>query len=506
MNASTITVHWHDDNQPIYSATFQPGVEGSRLVTGGGDNNIRIWSINHKHIETSQSNGQVQPNTNVEYLSTLRKHTQAVNIVRFNKAGTLLASAGDDGTVMIWQMSNQIIRDFESQGDNEEDDDVKESWRVILQLRSSMSEINDICWSPNDEYIVTGSMDNTLRIYQLDFQDISNHRLNGKLVYTFKNHSHYIQGVTWDPQNDFIASQSSDRSVVIYKIIHAPDGTIKDVKYSNKLLKYNNHFMYYPETLQSFFRRLNFSPDGSLLITPCGIEEVSNTSTAITSSNSIKNSVYIYSRKSLGNSPIFKLSGLNKPATAISFNPKLYKLHPTELSSPKLSMPYKMVFAVATQDSVVIYDTINFKPLGYICNMHYSYITDVAWDPTGETIIVSSTDGFCSIVSFDKGAFGDPYVAQPEPVKGENEVSDEAKEEEKNKVTIQDTNIDVGEVVDIDMKEEKEITPDTESNKENSIEEAPSTVKTIDQFFVKVAADDVKKDKSKRRIVPTLIT
>ena len=31
-------------------------------------------------------------------------------------------------------------------------------------------------------------------------------------------HSHYVQGVAWDPLNEFVATQSSDRSVHIYTL------------------------------------------------------------------------------------------------------------------------------------------------------------------------------------------------------------------------------------------------------------------------------------------------
>lgn len=55
MNASTISVHWHDEGQPIYTADFQPlsvaaGSVGAklspRLATGGGDNNVRVRENN----------------------------------------------------------------------------------------------------------------------------------------------------------------------------------------------------------------------------------------------------------------------------------------------------------------------------------------------------------------------------------------------------------------------------------------------------------------------------
>ena len=40
----------------------------------------------------------------------------------------------------------------------------------------------------------------------------------GTLVRQIAEHSHYVQGVTWDPLNEYIATQSSDRSVHIYSL------------------------------------------------------------------------------------------------------------------------------------------------------------------------------------------------------------------------------------------------------------------------------------------------
>jgi hypothetical protein len=44
MKAVPLTIHWHEHNQPIYSAHFEPNGKG-RLATAGGDNNVRVCLI-----------------------------------------------------------------------------------------------------------------------------------------------------------------------------------------------------------------------------------------------------------------------------------------------------------------------------------------------------------------------------------------------------------------------------------------------------------------------------
>lgn len=47
--------------------------------------------------------------------------------------------------------------------------------------------------------------------------------------------------------------------------------------------------------------------------------------------------------------------------------------------SARFSLPYGMVIAVASLDSVVLYDTQSNIPIGFLSNMHYASLTDIAW-------------------------------------------------------------------------------------------------------------------------------
>lgn len=418
MKAATIAVHWHDDNHPIYSLDFQPAPKNCRqvsrrLATGGGDNNVRIWRVQYPRNAEDIS---------IEYLSTLRKHTQAVNVVRFDPSGQMLATGGDDGFLVIWTLAEKIISEFGHQ-----DDDVQESW-VARYVHKTSLEIYDLAWAPDSMHIITGSMDNTAKVYSVQ---------TGQLC-ELANHSHYVQGVSWDPLNEFLATQSADRSVVLYSL--GPDsnptpayffrasrleipvaklskgqvpscGGIVELEKIKKLAA-----LYHPETLQSFFRRLAFSPDGSLLLTPLGVfrnheENVKldkdldkdEKADALDDSPTFLNTVYIYIRAGLNRGPVCHLPGLAKPAIAVSFNPNTYKL---SSKKPVFALPYKMVFAVATQDSVIVYDTEHLQPLGLVSNLHYLTITDLCWEQDGLLILVSSAEGFCSAIMFEPDTFG----------------------------------------------------------------------------------------------------
>lgn len=80
-----------------------------------------------------------------------------------------------------------------------------------------------------------------------------------------------------------------------------------------------------------------------------------------------------------------------------------------------IGLPYRMIFAVATHDSVWIYDTQQGGPLCCFSNMHYASFTDLAWSPDGQTLMMCSTDGYCSVVVFDYGELGVPYQYASQP-------------------------------------------------------------------------------------------
>lgn len=96
---------------------------------------------------------------------------------------------------------------------------------------------------------------------------------------------------------------------------------------------------------QSFVRRLDWSPDGNLLLTPAGCYydlkgEQHRSKFTYT--------VYGF-LKSDWSTPAFMLPNIKTYATCVRFNPYLYHLSNSEKPA-LLDLPYRMVFAVATTD------------------------------------------------------------------------------------------------------------------------------------------------------------
>ena len=46
---------------------------------------------------------------------------------------------------------------------------------------------------------------------------------------------------------------------------------------------------------------------------------------------------------------------------------------------PAFALPYRIVYAVATQDAVLVYDTQQQSPLCVVSNLHFATFTDLSW-------------------------------------------------------------------------------------------------------------------------------
>ncbi|KAF9474836.1 WD40 repeat-like protein [Pholiota conissans] len=240
MRFRTLEIRWHD-SKPISTCDFQPlsfkkarppvgqeknyATQAYRLATGGEDNHVRIWMI-HPHLRPPVVLEESDPTTanaprppRVEYLATLSRHSAAVNVVRFSPNGELIASAGDDGMIIIWAPSSTPqAATYGSDLSPEDLQHEKEYWKPRTTFRCTTMQVYDLAWSPTGEYIIAGSTDNTARVFAA---------ADGKCVYEIAEHLHYVQGVAWDPLNEYIATQSSDRSMHIYRISTKPGGAFE---------------------------------------------------------------------------------------------------------------------------------------------------------------------------------------------------------------------------------------------------------------------------------------
>lgn len=462
MRIQTPMISWHTSgtlNEPVMCVDVH---SSGRFATGGNDNALRIWQF------TTTNEDKVE----LTCVAELERHTKPVNCVRFSPDGSCLASASDDGLIILWFLAPAAEREALEIGESE----VKnvENWKTKATL-SHGSDVYDICWSFDGTKLLSGSVDSKVIIWSIKNDSGNNSSNSNKIHQVLHEHSNFVQGVTFDPLLMFICSQSNDRTCRVFQLSTA--GKAKGT-YSQKLVvrsrkrtedassnvveekeevndeegdeeerkegagEIKQHLMYYDElTVPFFVRRLCFSPDGSLLVSPSGrFRDFSNGSSnnsngeesvnsASESSSSVSDAFFSAS-KYHPTSYLFVRNQLSRPAlslpcatasVAARFSPVFYSLrHPKEHLG--LGLSYRMVFAIATQNSVMIYDTEQINPLAVATNIHLASITDLSWSHDGNMLIVASADGYCTFVMFNNEELGQPLPeSEVEAIKGKME-------------------------------------------------------------------------------------
>lgn len=160
-----------------------------------------------------------------------------------------------------------------------------------------------------------------------------------------------------------------------------------------------SHTMFLDESVSSFFRRPAWSTDGNYILIPTGTYRKDKESESIYVT-------YVFNRNSF-QSPIAYIPS-KKPSLIVRFSPKLYKLNVNEDSNQNvfLNLQYRMIFAIATSNSIIVYDTQRLIPIAYLENIHYASITDLSWSKDGNILIMSSSDGYVSSLRFENDELG----------------------------------------------------------------------------------------------------
>ncbi|CAO3592339.1 unnamed protein product [Absidia cylindrospora] len=393
--------------------------DGQRFATAGADASVRIWSVKRQlendtarkqFSKHANHNGSQQLPVRIDFLSELKRHSSPVNVVRFSPQGEYLASAGDDACIILWRLSANKETSFGGEYSEFE----KETWTATHMLYGHNKEIYDLAWSSCGQYFITASIDNTARVWSVAERTV---------IHVFADHTHYVQGVTWDPLGEYVATQSSDRTLAIYSYQKGPNGKLQ---FSNCAKRHSyldrgkiqremtpkdtataattstntditepttdtttttsttdttittttddppgSFRFFHDENLVSFFRRLAMSPDGGLLITPAGLAKNNMVSSVLSSDDDIQHCSYIFPRNTMLKYPIAYTGSHSKPSIAVRWCQQSFERRPTKRSS-LFDLPYRMIYAVATQDSVYIYDTQQEQPICAISGMHYA--------------------------------------------------------------------------------------------------------------------------------------
>lgn len=406
--------------------------EGTRLLTTGGDRCVRMWSIDTKSLKEWIDDSTKDMTACLQHVCCM-KSTWMPMTARWSPHGHLVATAHCDGKICLWWQerkleSNDVVRDESGE----------EIWKDFRHLSGHVNDVYDICFSPDSRYLLSGGGDGSVLVHDLEGSTMP-------VVQLSDCHTKFCRGVAWDPWNRFLVTFGGGPPLQFFT--HVPkritDNRVRRMSVAGQR-KCQGDFV--GDTCQLFFRRMSWSPDGTLLAVPFGKaghlsqlrRQASEHEAAQPEGHSPEGGscgepdmihcVYLYARNALekvaarivikGYSEIRGVAWApcflerQKPNTNGVIHP-FFQAHlqrtqakvevitskETGLWGPE---SYAMALAAWTPDAVIVYTTESTVRHSDFTDLHMRSITDVAWAPDASYLLTAGLDGYVSVIAFRK--------------------------------------------------------------------------------------------------------
>ncbi|KAK6002900.1 hypothetical protein QM012_001650 [Aureobasidium pullulans] len=142
-----------------------------RLVSASDDCTIYLWT----------------PMTSTKPVTRLLGHQKQVNHVTFSPDGTLLASAGFDNLIKLWNAADGTF---------------------LFTLKGHVGPVYQVAFSADSRLLVSGSKDTTLKVWDVK---------TGKLKEDLPGHKDQVFAVDWSPDGDRVGSGGQDKQVRVWR-------------------------------------------------------------------------------------------------------------------------------------------------------------------------------------------------------------------------------------------------------------------------------------------------
>ncbi|MBW4441312.1 MAG: AAA-like domain-containing protein [Plectolyngbya sp. WJT66-NPBG17] len=206
LDGTPIKTRLESGGSTIESLAYRP--QGNSIVTGGQDKQLRLWD------------------TGGNLVRSWIAHEAPIQKVAFSRNGESIASASSDGVVKLWQADNgkfltsfvghrgevRAIAFSDSMIATGSLDRSIRLWELdgtlIRTLNGHQDQIYSIAFSPTGQVLASASLDKTIKLWTQD----------GRLITTLSGHTDGVRSVAFSPDGALLASASSDRTVILWNL------------------------------------------------------------------------------------------------------------------------------------------------------------------------------------------------------------------------------------------------------------------------------------------------
>ncbi len=164
-----------DHSATVRAVQFAPHAQPPLLASAGEDGRVLLWEVDEAH-------GQAK------LRHALQGHSKGINAIAFSPDGTLVASAGADDLVCVWQVTSGELRHC---------------------LRGHSDWVRSVAFSPDGHLLASCGVDRTIRLWDVQ---------RGEQIQRLHGHKHWVWLLTFSPDGSLLASAGVDESVCIWDV------------------------------------------------------------------------------------------------------------------------------------------------------------------------------------------------------------------------------------------------------------------------------------------------